>query len=319
MISETIKLYEDREEVTLTTYVISDSVELLNGKRRPAVIICPGGAYLSCSDREAEPVALKFASMGYHAFVLRYSTYGEGSKEFPNVSEPLSVKEHCQHPTPMREIGKAMLIIRERAKEWLVDMDKVAVCGFSAGAHNAAMYGTYWHTPLLSEYFNEKSELFKPAALILCYTLSDYVFMKGRTAANPLDKAFFAASNTAFLGEISPSDEKLEEVSPARHVTENTPPTFLWSTSEDTMVPIQHTIRMAHALADKNIPFEVHIFEEGPHGLALANQASVCIASHVNPDAAKWADLAGAWLDKRFALELPETSAFDEIIANGMV
>lgn len=319
MTNETINLYEDRKDVTLTTYVISDSVELLNGKRRPAVLICPGGAYLSCSDREAEPVALKFASMGYHAFVLRYSTYGEGNSEFPDFSKPFPVKQHCRHPAPMREIGKAMLLIREHAGEWLVDMEKVAVCGFSAGAHNTAMYGTYWQTPLLSEFFNEKPELFKPAALILGYTLSDYVFMKERTAANPLDEAFFKASNIAFLGDAEPSDGKLAEVSPARHVSANTPPTFLWSTSEDTMVPIQHTLRMAHALADNNIPFEVHIFEDGAHGLALASQASACVTSQINPDASKWADLAGAWLDKRFALQLPETTAFEELMAKRKV
>ena len=74
---QVIKLYENRDDVTLTTYVLADSKEMLNGKARPAVLICPGGAYISCSDREAEPVAMAFAAMGYHAFVLRYSVYGE--------------------------------------------------------------------------------------------------------------------------------------------------------------------------------------------------------------------------------------------------
>ena len=78
MHTEVIKFYENREDVTLTTYVLKDSQELLDGKKRPAIIICPGGAYLSCSDREGEAVALRFASMGYHTFVLRYSTYMEG-------------------------------------------------------------------------------------------------------------------------------------------------------------------------------------------------------------------------------------------------
>ena len=74
MKTEVIKLYENREDVTLTTYVLQDSPEMLAGKSRPAILICPGGGYMSCSDREAEPIAMKFASMGYHTFVLRYST-----------------------------------------------------------------------------------------------------------------------------------------------------------------------------------------------------------------------------------------------------
>ena len=64
MRTETIRLYEGREDVTLTTYLLDDSPELLKGGARPAIVICPGGAYLNCSDREAEPVALRFAAMG---------------------------------------------------------------------------------------------------------------------------------------------------------------------------------------------------------------------------------------------------------------
>ena len=80
MISKTIQLYENRPDVNLTAYVWSDSPSLQNGRSRPAVLICPGGAYLMCADREAEPVALRFAAMGYHAFVLRYSTYSGGTQ-----------------------------------------------------------------------------------------------------------------------------------------------------------------------------------------------------------------------------------------------
>ena len=320
MKTEVIRLYENREDVTLTTYVLQDSPEMLAGKPRPAILICPGGAYLSCSDREGEPIALKFASMGYHAFVLRYSTYmGGGAGEFPDIFKPLPPKEECQYPMPMREIGHAMLIIREHAQEWKVDTDRIAVCGFSAGAHNAAMYATNWHTDTISEYFHEDKEKFRPAAAILGYTLSDYIFMRDNTASNPMDVQFFKASNTAFLGTSEPSEELLDTVSPARHVTENTPPTYLWATSEDAMVPVQHSLRMAHALADHHIPFELHVFEEGPHGLGLADQASAAAKTQVYPDAAKWADLAGCWLEKRFSFDLPEMTPFEEMQEKGMM
>ncbi len=318
MQTSVIKLYENRADVTLTTYLLQDSPELLRGKARPAVMICPGGGYFNCSDREAEPIALKFASMGYHTFVLRYSTYSEGTGDFPDLSKPLPIKEHCQNPTPMREIGQAMLIIREHAGAWLVDVDRIAVCGFSAGAHNAAMYAANWHTDVISGYFGKDKEMFRPAAAILGYMLSYYVYMKETVLKrNPMDRAFFAASSTAFLGEPESSDETLAMVSPARNVTENMPPAFLWATAQDELVPVQHSIRMAHALADKNIPFELHIFEEGPHGLALSDQASAESLSQVYPDAAKWADLAGEWLKKRFALPLPEKSSFEELLEKG--
>ena len=154
MLIEKIKIYENREDITLTAYVIEEQGELHGIGARPAVLICPGGGYLNCSDREAEPIALKFTAMGYHAFVLRYSTYGEGAKEiYRNPDVVLPVREECLYPAQLLETGKAMLIIREHAKEWEVDVDRIAVCGFSAGAHNAALYSAIWHTDLLSEHF----------------------------------------------------------------------------------------------------------------------------------------------------------------------
>ena len=86
MKTEVIRLKEGREDVTLTTYVLQDSPDLLAGKSRPAILICPGGGYFNCSDREAEPIALRFAGMGYHCFVLRYSTYCRGEGFFPDLS-----------------------------------------------------------------------------------------------------------------------------------------------------------------------------------------------------------------------------------------
>jgi len=213
-----------------------------------------------------------------------------------------------------------MLILREHAKEWMVDTKRIAVCGFSAGAHNASMYAVNWQEDVISEYFQEEKENFRPAAAILGYTLSDYVYMRDvMEEYTPMDKAFFAASVKAYLGEEVPGEEMLDKVSPARHVTEYMPPTFLWATSEDTLVPVQHSIRMSHALAEKKIPFELHIFEEGPHGLSLSTQASAEARSLIYPDAAKWSELAGCWLEKRFALPLPEKSSFEELLEQGQI
>lgn len=313
-----IPLREGRTDITLTTYVLEDSPEMLNGKARPAVIICPGGAYMSCSEREGEPVAMAFAAMGYHAFVLRYGVHNEGARFSPTPGqEPeIKAKEHCLHPNPVRDIARAMLYIRDHAGEWLVDTDRIAVCGFSAGAHNSAMYATNWHRPVITEFFGRPVEDFRPAACILGYCLSDYVYMKDAIKGNPMDEAFFANSNTAFLGVPCGSDELLREVSPSLNVTENCPPTYLWATSEDTMVPVQHTLLMAKALADHKIPFEVHVFENGPHGLAVATQASSLAQSQIRPDVAQWVPMCATWLEKRFALEFPPLTMWEMMTAN---
>ena len=303
MITTTIKLYENRQDVTLTAYILSDSPELLNGKKRPAVIVCPGGAYLGCSDREAEPVALRFAAMGYHAFVLRYSTYNNGAP-FKPVTGDLVVNPNSIHPAPMRDIGKAFLTIRSHADEWLVDTEKIAICGFSAGAHNCAMYSVYWQEPVICEFFGEPAEAFKPAASILGYGISDYHLLFGEMS-DPFARVLRESSQFAYLGTKSATNELLDIVSPALHVTKNVPPTFLWATAADALVPVENTTRMANALAQAGVPFEVHIFESGMHGLSLADQSTAGSSFELDADAAKWVSLAEAWLKKRFAPQLP--------------
>jgi acetyl esterase/lipase len=312
MISKTIQLYENRPDVTLTTYTWSDSPILMDGRKRPLILICPGGAYLACSDREGEPIALRFAAMGYHAFVLRYSTYSDGALGFLPLTRDvsnLSVNPKSVHPAPMRDIGKAFTIIHDHADEWAVDTDKITLCGFSAGAHNCAMYSVYWHDPIIYEHLGGEPKTFRPAAAILGYGIYDYHLMFGEIP-DPFAQAMSDAASIAFFGTKSPTEEMLDAASPAFLVTKNTPPTFLWATAADELVPVKNTTRMANALAQAGVPFEVHIFEEGQHGLSLADQASSGSLLEIDADAEKWVGLVDAWLKKRFALSLPPKPAW---------
>lgn len=320
MICEKIKLYENREDITLSTYIWEDSMDLLNGKTRPAVIVCPGGAYLNLSNREGEPVALAFANMGYNAFVLHYSVYSEGIDNgdmFAAIG--LGVKEHCIFPKPMQDIGAAMLYIREHSEEWHINMDEVAICGFSAGAHNCAMYSVYWNKPEIAGFFGVEPGMLKPAACILGYPLTDYTFMKKSTFAEGADefnKNLFRLGNVALFGMEEPTDEMLEKASPAKLVDQNTPPTFIWSTSEDNLVPVQHSIIMANALAEAKVPFEIHIFESGMHGLSTATEASAGNKWEINAEASKWVPMCHKWLSKRLELKLEEKPVWASFVGN---
>lgn len=308
MYSEIFRLYENREDVTLTTYVQNESDSLLGNQKRPAILICPGGGYMKCATQESEPVALRFAAMGYHTFVLKYSTYFslDSTTPFPAVREEIKVREHCIFPNPMLEIGKAMLLIREHAKEWNLDEERIALCGFSAGGHNVAMYANNWNTSIFTDTFGKKAELFKPMAIILCYMAGDYYFTKPEDIEEK-DDMFFRVSYTAILGKQDLTSDDIEKMSPSKHVTKDTPPTFLWATYEDSTVSVKNTLKMAEALADNKVPFELHVFEEGNHGLSLATQASAKVKMQVRPTVAKWVDMAEVWLQKRMAVELPET------------
>lgn len=296
---EKIHLYPNREDVSLKAYILDDSPEIRVGKPRGAVLICPGGAYLFCSDRESEPVALAFAAMGYHAFVLRYSTYNEDNA-LPDLTASIPEKPHAQFPNPMRDIAKAILYIRSRAAEWLVDTGKIALCGFSAGGHNCAMYSVYWDKPIIADFFGVERAALRPAASILCYPMTDYFLLKKSIQDDEQAGTVHRAANIAYFGTEMPSEEMLLQASPARLVSESTPPTFIWTTAEDIITPATQATAMAHALASHNIPFEMHIFERGIHGLSLASHITAGESKeYVDMDAAQWVKLCERWLRKR--------------------
>lgn len=227
------------KEAEMTAYLLDQSPEFNNIDTRPAVLIFPGGGYFFTSDREAEPIAMAYLAEGFNTFVLRYS-----------VGEKSSFK------AALSDAEEAIKQIRENAKEWHTDPEKIGVIGFSAGGHLAAALGTMATT--------------RPNALILGYPciLPD------------LDLAFWV-----------PSLEK--------EVDELTPPTFLFSTFEDKVVPIQHTLSFMQALNDRKIPFEAHIFQKGGHGLSLAKPLSSSGLKYlVEEDFAQWFDLSISWLHK---------------------
>ncbi len=127
----------------------------------------------------------------------------------------------------------------------------------------------------------------------------------------PMVSGLFEVSNKAFLGKDWKNPEKLLDASPNRLIDADTPATFVWSTAGDNLVRVAHSTRYATALAEKKIPFEIHIFEEGDHGLATADMSSAGAKSQINPDAAKWLPLCQAWLEKRFAPDIPEKTAWE--------
>ncbi len=299
MLHETIYLHENRKDVTLTTYVLNHSNVFLSGLRRPAVLVCPGGAYAVCSETEGEPVATAFNGMGYHAFVLKYSTYMEGELGFPVPGQEMAPKAHCQFPNPMLDIRCAMQYIQEHADLWNVDPEKIILCGFSAGAHNCGMYSVYWN-----EY-----QMPRPAAAILGYALGDYR-LQTQEEVSPFIEELKKICNIAISGKPTMSEEELSRLSIIDHVNEHTPPMFLWNTADDEQVPGVQSVRIANALAAHHIPFELHVFESGPHGLSTASAASALMESQIRPDIGVWVDLAHTWLKKRFPLDLPDKMPF---------
>lgn len=260
MINKVIKLREEENGYTptLTAYILDDIKR--NVTTRPAVLVCPGGGYSGCADIEAEPVVMRFLAAGFHAFVLRYSVY-------PN-----------KYPKALEELSKSVEIIRENADEWMIDKDKIAVCGFSAGSHLACSLGVFWN----QEPIKTENETNKPNAMILSYP----VITSGEKAHR--------GSFNCLCGDDA---ELVKKMSLETQVTKDTPKTFLWHTFTDSAVPVENSLLFAGALRENNIPFELHIYPEGPHGLSLVNaDTGLNPDTKVSVNTKDWINLACNWL-----------------------
>lgn len=299
MIVETVKLWPGRDDVTLTAYVMEANPFFMPQKPPPAVIVCPGGAYQNLSrDTEGDIVAMEFAAAGYQAFVLAY-TVAQTARE-----------NDTRFPAQLLDIGKAMLALRENAGRWNLDPARISVMGFSAGAHLCATLATKWHLPLLEEKLGGKAAWYRPAAAVLLYGLFDYAGQKqyqqknGRHPMLPADGGEF----TATFGSADPTQEQLLEYSPCYCVTENTPPCFIACATDDAMVPAFHSMRMADALYENNIPFSLHIFEKGAHGFGLGQTLAARNRRDKDWSCAAWVPMAKSFMMQHTE---PETAEGD--------
>lgn len=263
-----IKVEGSQPNARLYTYIQERSPEL-EVEQRPLIFICPGGGYEMTSDREAEPLALRFLAMGYHVAVLRYSVA-------PAV-----------YPTALLETAQAMKMIHERAKEWFVDTTKIFVLGCSAGGHLAASFGMFWHESWLAEKTGVANEVLKPAGMILCYP----VITSGEYAHRGSFEALLKGMMT---------EEMLEKVSLEKQVTEYTPEAFIWHTYTDDCVPVENSLLLISAMKKNNIPVEFHMYPTGGHGLSTCDWQTAAPGGYgVQKECSSWLPLVETWLASR--------------------
>ncbi len=242
---------------------IPDVFENITALRR-SIVICPGGGYAYRSDREAEPIALVFAAMGFNCFVVEYHVA-------PAV-----------HPAPLFDVAHAVAWVRAHAAEYHADPNAIAVMGFSAGGHAAGHLGVRWHDETLMADFGLTPAEAQPNAMVLCY---------------PVITGGEFAHRGSFVNLTGSDDLAVHaEYSLETRVTAQTPPTFFWHTFEDGAVPVENTMMMASALRRNGVMTEVHIFPKGGHGLALCNPLTSTSPDQNIPECAQWPEMAARFL-----------------------
>lgn len=269
MIHEIINIQVDGslEDTRLITY-IQNYNEGYFSKDRPCILIMPGGGYNHLAKaKEGEALALKLCSMGYHAAVLEYSV------------------APAAYPTQLLEVAAAVTILRSHAAEWHINPDKILVCGSSAGGHLAACYGCFWHEDFVAEKTGvSDKELLRPNGMILCYP----VITSGEKAHR--------GSFTCVCGDKY--DELVDKLSIENQISEYTPKAFIWHTFADMSVPVENSLLLASALREHNIPFELHIYPVGKHGLGFADWSTQgADGQGIEPQCQSWTDLLKIWLE----------------------
>ena len=214
----------------------------------PTVIVLPGGGYRSHAAHEAEPIAEFYNACGYHTFVLRY-------RLLPNL-----------YPAALCDVQRLIKYLRFHAEELKVDPEKIFVIGFSAGGHLAGHCTVAEDVCQLGDDLDAQSH--RPNGAILCYPVVN-------------------TSSHQSVRSIAGEEALYEKLSVDKQVTPDTPPMFLWHTAEDTVVDVRQSLSLATALKENNVPFEMHIYPNGKHGLGLAKRYS---------DVSTWVEHSAQWL-----------------------
>lgn len=310
MITEKIVVYE-KTGAFIETYLLSNSLQSQIGRKRPVMIVCPGGAYLRTSDQEAEQVALHYNTKGMHSVVLRYSC-GDAARM----------------PNPVVELAKTIQLLRKNAEEWFIDPNRIAAVGFSAGGHLITMLST--KLDQIAEIIGDEPENIALNAAVLGYPatimdekrdtippapIGDYLIKPldpehpedcvdplFKNAVNIIDGQpcmdFSAAMYMAVFGTRQPTKEQLYDLTTVHFVNEKVPPTFVWTTHNDDTVPASNSIEYVRAMWNHGVPCEFHMFADGRHGLSLADDTVCCNKSMINPEVAAWFELSVTWLKK---------------------
>ncbi len=262
---EDLKLQRPEKTAFLEAFILdNEAIKYGRDKKRPAVIVCPGGGYAELSPREAEPIALKYCGAGFHSFVLNYSVSPAG------------------WPAAIGELSKAVKYVKSIADEHKIDKDKIFVCGFSAGGHLAASLAVHYNHPDVVNNFGIKNEENKPAGVILGYP----VITAGKnTHGGTIDN--FSAGR----------DDVRKLASLEKFVTPDTLPAFIWHTRTDEAVPVYNSIAFAAALEENGVDFELHIYPEGCHGLALSNHQTGEDEPWIKEAPQNWIDMSVRWIN----------------------
>ena len=243
----------------LTAYPLESAADATRPLARPkgALIVLPGGGYEGHAEYEGEPVARWLNSIGYCAFVLHYRV------------------APYRHPWPLADVQRAVRCVRRQRARWGVEPDRIGVLGFSAGGHLAGCAGIL-HVSAYEPVDETDTVDARPDFMVLCYPVITFGPHRHDGSMRNL------------LGQ-APDPDLRRMLSLETSVTSRSAPAFLWHTANDELVPVQNSLLLAESLGRSKVPYELHVFPDGRHGMAMATERE---------DLRAWITLCEAWLSR---------------------
>jgi acetyl esterase/lipase len=246
---------KDVDVPTITTYLVDTASAPV-----AAIVIFPGGGYSHLAAHEGKDYALFLRAHGVAAFVVKYRLGSNGYR----------------HPCMLQDAARAVRFVRYHAAKWKIDPARVGIMGSSAGGHLASTLLTHFDAGNADDVDSVERKSSRPTLGVLCY------------AVISMGQLGHADSRKNLLGE-NPSPELIRDLSNELQVTKQTPPCFLWHTGEDKTVSVENTLAFAAALQQNGVPFDLHVYQKGRHGLGLMDTAPF---THAHP----WANDLLYWL-----------------------
>lgn len=254
---------EDIDKPTLTVFL-----PVAPNATKTGVVVAPGGSYMHLAvEKEGYAIARWLNERGVAAFVLQYR---------------LGPKYH--HPVELEDAQRAIRLVRAHAAEWGVATDHVGMWGFSAGGHLAATAGTRFDAGKADASDVVEQQGSRPDFLVLGYPVITFK-----------EPDLHRLSLKNLLGD-APDPKLVDELSAETQVTKETPPTFLFATTDDKTVPVMNSVIFYSALVKAGVPVEMHLFQHGAHGAGLAVG---------NPQLSVWPDLVAKWMRELGYMETP--------------
>jgi acetyl esterase/lipase len=224
-----------------------------------AIVVCPGGGYGGLAAHEGKDYALFLNQNGVTAFVLKYRLGSHGYR----------------HPSMLHDAQRAIRFVRSRAADWKIDPKRVGIMGSSAGGHLASTALTHFDAGKADAADAVERESCRPDLGILCYPVIS------------LGEFTHQGSKNNLLGK-DPSEDLVKLLSNELQVTKETPPCFIWHTWEDSAVKVENALMFATALRNAGVPFNLHIYEKGRHGLGLNDKPPFANAHPWSRDLVFW-------------------------------